>query len=473
MDDDHMGRQRSRGLFAALSGAGGGAGGDLLAGATLAAIAIPEQMATARLGDFPPSAGFLAFIAGALAFAAFGASRRLSVGADSTITPIFAGALGLLAAAGSAHLVALASMLALLAGILLILAGVFRLGWVADLLSIPVTTGFLAGVAIHIAVGQAPPLLGLPPGEGDIFRRLAALSRDIGETNAPTVAIGAGTLAFIVLCERISPKIPAPLLALVVAALATQQLHLEAHGVETLGVVAEIRPVLSIPHVSLEDLRQLPGLAFVVAVVAVMQTAATTRSFPDDPRRPPDVDRDFVGLGAANALSALLGAFPVNASPPRTAIVAETGGRSQMTSLWAALAVLGVGLYGGAAAGGGSRGGAGRRVAVRRGADLPASRHGADRRRDKDRIRAHGDDAAGGRGAAGADRRRPRHHAVADPWRLDDDARAADRIRASCRAKPSGGRPIRRCRARKSPACWWRAFRRRCRSSTPGNLRRI
>src|SRR5664280_1425031 len=104
---------------------------DLVAGLTLAAIAIPEQMATARLGAFAPQIGLFAFIAGSLAFAAFGASRYLSAGADSTITPIFAGGLALLAASSSPEYTALASVLALLVGIILILGGIFRLGWVA------------------------------------------------------------------------------------------------------------------------------------------------------------------------------------------------------------------------------------------------------------------------------------------------------------------------------------------------------
>jgi SulP family sulfate permease len=128
---------------------------DLVAGLTLAAIAIPEQMATARLGGFSPQLGFFAFIAGSLAFAIFGSSRYLSSGADSTITPIFAGSLALLAATGSPRYVELAEILSLMVGVILIGAGLFRAGWIADLLSIPVTTGFLAGIAIHIIVSQA------------------------------------------------------------------------------------------------------------------------------------------------------------------------------------------------------------------------------------------------------------------------------------------------------------------------------
>src|ERR1700760_1795502 len=129
---------------------------DLVAGLPLVAIAIPEQMATARLGGFSPQIGFYAFIAGSLGFALFGSNRFLSSGADSTITPIFAGGLAALAASGSPDYAALACMLALMVGVILVIGATFRLGFIADLLSIPVTTGFLAGIAVHILISQLP-----------------------------------------------------------------------------------------------------------------------------------------------------------------------------------------------------------------------------------------------------------------------------------------------------------------------------
>src|SRR5580693_3609540 len=135
---------------------------DLFAGLTLAAIAIPEQMATARLGVFAPAIGFFAFLAGSLAFAAFGSNRFLSCGADSTITPIFAGSLAALAVSGSPDYLMLAAALALMVGLFLLAAGIFRLGWIADLLSVPVTIGFLAGISVHIMISQLPGVLGVP-----------------------------------------------------------------------------------------------------------------------------------------------------------------------------------------------------------------------------------------------------------------------------------------------------------------------
>src|ERR1700736_1465689 len=150
--------------------------GDLIAGLTLAAIAIPEQMATARLGGFSPQIGFFAFMAGSLGFAMFGANRFLSCGADSTITPIFAGGLALLAAAGSPEYQVLAAGLAFMVGLLLLAAGVFRLGWIADLLSIPVTIGFLAGISVHILISQLPGILGLPSPTGPMLQRITILA---------------------------------------------------------------------------------------------------------------------------------------------------------------------------------------------------------------------------------------------------------------------------------------------------------
>jgi MFS superfamily sulfate permease-like transporter len=310
--------------------------GDLVAGLTLAAIAIPEQMATARLGNFAPQVGLIVLVAAALAFAVFGGSRFVSCGADSTITPIFAGGIAMTAAAGSSGYFALAAALALMVGVLLVAAGLFRLGWIADLLSIPVTTGFLAGIAVHIVISQLPGVLGLHAPEGAMLERLATLARELGSTNRFTLAIGAGVLAVILVSEWISSRIPGALIGLVAATLAVIWLGLEQRGVPVLGEISATWPTPALPAVSPAQLAGLVPLALIVAITVMVQTAATTRSFPSDPDEPPDVDRDFVGVGAGSLLGGLIGAFPVDASPPRTAIVAESGGRSQLAGLVAA-----------------------------------------------------------------------------------------------------------------------------------------
>jgi SulP family sulfate permease len=319
---------------------------DLVAGLTLVAVAIPEQMATARLGGFFPEMGFFAFVAGSLAFALFGDNRFLSCGADSTITPIFAGSLALLAASGSADYTALGAALALMVGLLLVASGIFRLGWIADLLSIPVTTGFLAGISVHIVISQLPTVLGLPSPGGTMLQRVAILAGDLNEANPFTLLIAFGVLAVIALSERINPRIPGALVGLGMAIAAVALMGLESRGVTVVGIVSGALPALAIPEISAGQLADLVPLSLIIATVVMVQTAATTRSFPSTPDEPPDVDRDFAGVGAGSIISGLFGAFPVNASPPRTAIVSETRGRSQVAGLVAAGVVLALVAFG-------------------------------------------------------------------------------------------------------------------------------
>ncbi len=404
-------------------------GPDVVAGLTLAAIAVPEQMATARLGGFAPEIGFLALIAGAVGFAVFGASRVMSVGADSTITPIFAGSLAAVVAAGSPQYAATAALLAVMVGAILIVGGLLRLGWVADLLSIPVTTGFLAGIAGHIVLSQAPALLGIPGYDGTFVDKVGALAGALGAANMLTLAIGLGVLAIIILGERLSPRIPAALIGLAGATALVAAFGLERFGVSSLGEVAGALPAFRTPDVSLDDVTRTAPLAFVVAVVVMVQTAATTRAFPGRAQEP-DVNRDFLGVGAASVLAGLAGAFPVNASPPRTAVVTETGafrssaGSFARGSSWrfppSARACW-------------------RMCRMRRwpaccfswrkgsSAFRPSSTSGGGASRNSGSFVVN---SRGGSVYADPAGRRDRHHPVAAAWRLDDDARPDGRVYA-------------------------------------------
>lgn len=319
---------------------------DLVAGLTLAAIAIPEQMATARLGGFAPQIGFFAFMAGSLGFALLGSNRFLSCGADSTITPIFAGGLAAIAATGSPDYHGLAIVLALMVGAMMLAGGAFRLGGIANLLSIPVMVGFLAGISVHIIVSQLPAVLGVSSSGGPTLDRIAALAAGFPRTNPYTLVIGFGVLAIVVVSETASARIPGALIGLGAATFAVIGFGLEGRGVSVVGVVPATLPRPTFPDLGPEHWVRIVPLAVVITVVVMVQTAATTRSFPSDPDRPADVDRDFLGAGAGSLLSGLIGAFPVNASPPRTGIVAETGGQSQLAGLTAAAIVLALLAFG-------------------------------------------------------------------------------------------------------------------------------
>lgn len=313
--------------------------GDLAAGLTLAAIAIPEQMATARLGGFPPEIGLFAFLAGTLGFALMGANRYLSCGADSTITPIFAGTLALLAAQTSPAYGALAALLAVMVGAILVAAGIARLGWIAGFLSVPVTTGFLAGIALHIIVSQLPAFLGVPVASEHFFERIAQLAGALGHAYPWSLALGGLVFAAMIATENLAPRLPGALIGLAVAMILVAALGLDAKGVAMVGTAPMTWPHPRLPAVTGGSLGGIAGLAIIIATVVMVQTAATTRAFASlaDPR---DVNRDFIGVGAGSILAGLCGLFPVNASPPRTAAVREAGGRTQASGLAAAAVVV-------------------------------------------------------------------------------------------------------------------------------------
>jgi MFS superfamily sulfate permease-like transporter len=165
------------------------------------------------------------------------------------------------------------------------------------------------------------------------------------DINPFALAIGLGVLAVTIICEALNPRIPGAFLGLAMATIAAIIFQLDRHGVSEIGYVPSSLPHLKIPTVDFQSIIRLTPLAIVIALVVMMQTAATTRSF-SPPNESPDVDVDFIGVGAGNVIASLLGAFPVNASPPRTAIAAQTGGRSQIVGLLAATVVLALIAFG-------------------------------------------------------------------------------------------------------------------------------
>ncbi len=320
---------------------------DLMAGLLLAAIAVPEQLATARLAGLAPETGLIAFVAGSLAFAAFGASRFLSVGADSTIAPIFAGGLAAFAAGGSADYARLAALLAIMVGAILVVAALLRAGWIADLLSIPVTTGFLAGVAVHIAIGQLPALLDVPAASGGLGTRLLAVLAGMPHVNGYAAALGLAALGATLFTERLAPHVPGPLIAIVGAAVLVGAYHLRGEGVTTLAPLPPGLPHPGLPALAdIGDVVGLTPLAAIVALVCMVQTATVVRAFGGEGEELAPVSPNYAGVGIGCLLSGLFGAFAVNASPPRTAAVVQAGGRSQLASLFACVCIVLLVLFG-------------------------------------------------------------------------------------------------------------------------------
>ena len=315
-------------------------GADALAALTLLAIAIPEQLATSRLAGMPPVTGLYAFVAGTVAFALLGSNPQMSVGADSTIAPLFAVGIAGLASSGSPHYIALVGLLAVVVGVLVALVGILRFGWIAELLSAPIIAGFLAGVAVIIIIHQLPDLLGLPTTTGSAFHRVSTVIGHLPATNGWSLGIGIAVFIVVIAAEQIDRRVPGALVGLIGTTVLVAALGLQTHGVAVLGTVAHRAPSFGLAGISWSSLGSVFPLAGVVALVVITQSAATTRAFADQEGYEVNVGRDFLGVGAGSVLAGLVGSFPVDASPPRTAAVASAGGRTQLAGLGAAAAVV-------------------------------------------------------------------------------------------------------------------------------------
>ncbi|MGA7463781.1 SulP family inorganic anion transporter, partial [Mycobacterium sp.] len=265
---------------------------------------------------------------------------QMSVGADSTIAPLFAVGIAAVVSAVSPDYMALIGIVAVMVGVVVALVGLLRLGWVAEFLSAPIISGFLGGVAIIIVVHQLPDLLGLPGASGSTLHRVGVTLSGLHSINGWALGIGVSVFTVVVVAERVDRRLPGALVGLIGSTILVAALKLHAHGVMVLGAVAHGAPHLGLHGLSWSALGAVAPIAGVVALVIISQTAATTRAFADQGAYEVDVNRDFLGVGAGNIVAGLVGAFPVDASPPRTAAVVSSSGRTQVAGLAAAGALV-------------------------------------------------------------------------------------------------------------------------------------
>jgi len=320
---------------------------EVLAGLTLATLAIPEVMGYTKIAGTPVVTGLYTLLVPMLLFAVFGSSRHLVVAADSATAAILAAGLAGLATAGTAEYTALAGLLALLAAGFLVAARAARLGFLADFLSRTVLVGFLTGVGIHVAVGQIAGMLGVGNLGHGPFAQLWNDGRQIAQTNPVDAAISATVLGVVFGARAISRRIPGALLAVVGATVASGVLDLEAAGAHLVGSVPSGLPSFGLPEVdwSASLLQRLIPTAFAMFVVILAQSAATSRAYATRYDERFDENTDLVGLALANVGAGLSGTFVVNGSPTKTEMVDAAGGRTQLAQLTTVAIVLGVLLF--------------------------------------------------------------------------------------------------------------------------------
>jgi SulP family sulfate permease len=318
---------------------------DLLAGVTLAALAIPQALGYAKIAGMPVVTGLYTMLLPMAAFAVLGSSRHLVVAADSATAALLAAALTGLAAPGSPAYVHLAGLAALLTGGLLLLARLARLGFLANFLSRTVLTGFLAGVGIQVAADQLPDMLGVTGAGTGTVGRLAHAVAALPHAHLQTVVVSAAVIVVVLVAGRITRGIPGALIAVLGAIVVSRMAGLARHGVAVIGPVPPGLPPLGPPALGLHDAAGLLGAAASLFVVVLAQSAATSRAYAAKHGEMISADADLVGLGVANVAAAFTGTFAVNGSPTQTQLVDSAGGRSQLAQLAAGAAAVLVLLF--------------------------------------------------------------------------------------------------------------------------------
>ena len=318
---------------------------DVVAGLTMAALAIPSAMAYAEVAGLPPVAGLYGLLLPAVAYALFGSSRQLVVGPEAAIALLVAAAVAPLAKGDATKYALLCAMLALMTGGVYFIGYVARMGWIADYFSRAVLVGYIHGMVVVLVVGQLGKLLGLSIDASEPIPQLKEVASEIGQASLATVAVSVIAIIALLLLRRFLPALPAPLVVVVLGIIASATFGLAAHGIATIGNIPPGLPALAFPSVGVRDvLALLPG-ALAIFCVGYADGVLTGRSFAGRHGQSVRANQEMLAFGAANAAAGLTQSFPVGASGSRTAVNDQTGGKTQLVGVISALTVAVVLLF--------------------------------------------------------------------------------------------------------------------------------
>ena len=314
---------------------------DLMAGLVLTTMLVPVGIAYAVASGVPGIYGLYATIVPLLAYALFGPSRILVLGPDSALAALILAVVLPLSLGDPARAVVLASMMAVVAGGVLILIGALKLGFVTELLSKPIRYGYMNGIALTVLISQLPKLFGFSiEGAGPVRDTVAIFGAIAdGQANWTAFAVGAGTLAIILLLKPWK-QVPGLLIGVVAATIAVALLDLDASaGVKVLGPLPQGLPAFVLPWVSDTDLVQVVIGGSAAAMIAFADTSVLSRTYAAKTRTHVDPNQEMIGLGAANLAAGLFQGFPISSSSSRTPVAETAGARTQLTGVVGAVAV--------------------------------------------------------------------------------------------------------------------------------------
>jgi high affinity sulfate transporter 1 len=311
---------------------------DLTSGLAIAAVGLPSAIAYPALAGLPPEVGIYASILSVLGYALLGSSRQLIVGPDAGTVTVLAAVLVSFGLSSTAENVVASAAIAAMVGLLCFLASLLRLGFIANLLSRPILTGFMTGISLSILVGQIGRFTGVKIESDGLFGPLVEIAKKWELVHWPSLGLGVGLFVVLRLLGKWLPAIPGPLVVMALATALSYAFDFPALGVRVVGVVPSQlpSPSMPIPNVAIGEL--VLGAAAVL-IVSFGAGIVTARSFGAKNRYPVNANRELLGFGAANLASGLFGGFAVTASDSRTAINDLMGGRTQLAAVFSAFAL--------------------------------------------------------------------------------------------------------------------------------------
>jgi sulfate permease, SulP family len=313
---------------------------DVLAGVTGCLVMIPSVVAYARLMGLPPQNGLYAALIPLVVYPFFTTSPQVIVGPDIAICLMLASAIGPLAGNDTGRAVSLAAVVSVLSGLILLLCSRAKLGKVADFLSKPVLVGYMTGAALILVASQLGGLLGIPLQKNEFFPRILEAAGKARQTSVPTLLFGLGLLGLLLGLRRLSRKIPAALVASVIAVGVSVVFGLEGHGVAVVGKFAGGLPGFSAPMARWSDVHNLLAAAIGIAFLAYTEGILLARAFAAKNGYEVEPNRELAALGVANFCNGFFHGFSVTGSQSRTTINDATGGKTQVASLVSAAVLV-------------------------------------------------------------------------------------------------------------------------------------
>jgi len=311
--------------------------GDLIAGITLAAYAIPVSLAYAGLAGLPPQVGIYGYLLGGIGYALLGSSRQLAVGPTSAISLMVAGTVGAMAESDPQRYIQIASLAAFTVALLCAISWLLRLSMLVRLISDSILIGFKAGAGLTIIMTQLPSLFGVPGGGHNFFERAVLFAAQLGQTQFLVLAIGIAAIAALLIGERLLPGRPIALAVVALAIVAASIFGLAASGVPTTGQIPAGLPSFGGPALRLLDVEGIFPLAAGCLLLAYVESISAARTFATKHGYELDPRQEFLGIGAANLAAAFGHGYPVAGGLSQSAVNDKAGARTPLSLIVASI----------------------------------------------------------------------------------------------------------------------------------------